>query len=258
MSCKNSESNGRGIIFRMKKFAVFDIDGTLIRWQLYHAVANELSKRGAIPKDMADQIKESRMRWKRRESDDSYNIYESTLIELFESSMLNISHKLVDEIIDEVAEEYKDQVYVYTRNLARDLKKRGYVMIVISGSHDEIVSHIAKNYGFDIWVGTKYERKNDSFSGNSFIASQNKKQILEKLIKDHGLTTKDSYGVGDTVNDAPILDMVENPIAFNPNKSLLDIATGKGWKIVIERKNVCYELTKESDGHYICKFLSGN
>src|SRR3546814_11785501 len=28
----------------MKKFAVFDIDGTLIRWQLYHAVVETVAK----------------------------------------------------------------------------------------------------------------------------------------------------------------------------------------------------------------------
>ena len=32
----------------MNKFAVFDIDGTLIRWQLYHAIADELAKSGHI------------------------------------------------------------------------------------------------------------------------------------------------------------------------------------------------------------------
>lgn len=235
----------------MKKFAVFDIDGTLIRWQLYHAVCNELAKRGAISSDAAKQITEARMRWKRRESDDAFHEYEAILIKLFEDAMISISHKLVDEIIEEVADKYKTQTYVYTRSMAKNFKAKGYFLIAISGSHDEIVSHIAKNYGFDLWVGSKYERKEESFSGNSFIASQNKKQILEGIIKEHDLTINDSFAFGDTANDAPILEMVENPIAFNPNKALYEIAVTNGWKIVVERKNVCYELTQQSNGTYI-------
>ena len=31
-----------------RPFAVFDIDGTLIRWQLYHAVADDMAKQNII------------------------------------------------------------------------------------------------------------------------------------------------------------------------------------------------------------------
>lgn len=235
----------------MKKYAVFDIDGTLIRWQLYHAVVNELGKKGIIPEEKAKQIKQSRMRWKRRESDNAFHEYEMTLIELFESSLKSISPEDLDKTINEVAEEYKSQVYVYTRNLVNELKGKGYFMIAISGSHEEIIKHVAENYGFDDWVGSRHERDDEGFTGEKFVASLNKKQILNMLINKHNLSSEDSYGVGDTANDAPILEMVENPIAFNPNKALYELAKGKGWKIVIERKNVCYELTKNNSGAYV-------
>lgn len=234
----------------MKRFAVFDIDGTLIRWQLYHAVVNELAKSGAISPSQASMIKEMRMRWKSRESEDAFHEYENYLVSVFEESLSRMNIKTVDNVINRVADIYKSQVYVYTRNLIQKLKSDGYYIIAISGSHEEIVSHIAKNYGFDIWVGSKFERKGDNFTGKNFIASKNKKQILERIVKENRFSYEDSYAVGDTASDAPMLEMVNNPIAFNPNRELLEIAKSRGWKIVIERKNVCYELTQQSNGEY--------
>jgi phosphoserine phosphatase len=73
--------------------------------------------------------------------------------------------------------------------------------------------------------------------------------VLQELIKKHGLTTAASYAVGDSLSDAAMLEMVDNPIAFNPDNNLFEAATQNGWNIVVERKNVIYQLSKQ-DGHY--------
>lgn len=234
----------------MQKFAVFDIDGTLIRWQLYHGIIDYLGGIGVLPESAMKDVKEARMRWKSRETEDSFHDYEKKLIKLYESSLTSISPKALDEAAAKVADKYKSQVYVYTRNLAKRLKTEGYFLIAISGSHDEIVDHVAKTYGFDHAVGSKFERQGDRFTGKNFIASKNKRSVLEEIINKYNLNTQDSYAVGDTINDSPILDMVENPIAFNPNRELLEVAKEKHWKIVVERKNVSYELEFSNDGHY--------
>jgi phosphoserine phosphatase len=53
---------------------------------------------------------------------------------------------------------------------------------------------------------------------------------------------KGSYGIGDTESDVKFLEVVENPIAFNPNENLRKIAEKKGWRIVVEKKDVVYEI----------------
>ena len=41
-----------------KKIAVFDIDGTLFRWQLFHELVAELGKQGLFPKEVANKVEE--------------------------------------------------------------------------------------------------------------------------------------------------------------------------------------------------------
>lgn len=234
----------------MQKFAVFDIDGTLIRWQLYHAVVDRMAHDGLLGKDAPRQLHEARMKWKQREHAESFREYELVLISMYESALPQLSATDFDAAVNEVIDEYKAQIYTYTRDLVAQLKQDGYMLLAISGSHNELIEKIAEVYGFDAWQGTDYVRKNGAFTGEAHIASLDKRTHLQKMIEQHGLSLEDSYAVGDSGSDAPMLEMVTNPIAFNPDQKLYHLARKHGWKIVIERKNVVYEI-ESKDGSYI-------
>ena len=124
-------------------------------------------------------------------------------------------------------------------------------MLVISGSHQELVEQVARYYGFDDWIGSHYERSGDSFSGNKHIASLDKKTALKSLVAKHSLSYENSLAIGDSASDIAMLEMVENPIAFNPDQKLLQTAKKNGWKIVVERKNVVYELKSKNNNYFL-------
>jgi HAD superfamily hydrolase (TIGR01490 family) len=232
-----------------QKFAVFDIDGTLIRWQLYHVLVDKLAGAGMLVADAKERLRASRMHWKRREHPDSFKAYERELINLYEEALQNVSTAAFDDLVLAVIDEYKDQTYAYSRQLLQDLKAQNYVLLIISGSHHELIEQIAKYYGFDDFIGTHYERRGTGFSGEKQVASSDKRAALQTMVKKHGLTYKGSLAIGDSASDIPMLELVEKPIAFNPDRILFEEARKKGWKIVIERKNMVYEL-EAKDGTY--------
>lgn len=234
----------------MKKFAVFDIDGTLVRWQLYHALVDTLAKHNALGSDAHKQIHQARMRWKNREHGYDFQAYELELIKQFESAITKLDPKLFDMYVEQVIDEYKDQTYTYTKTLISTLKDRDYVLLAISGSHEELVARIADHYGFDDYIGTLYSKNKTGFTGSVNVASHDKAEQLSKLVEKHHLTYEDSYAVGDSKSDAVMLEVVENPVAFNPDQNLYTIAQKKHWPIVVERKNVIYKLDYK-DGSYL-------
>lgn len=134
------------------------------------------------------------MVWKRREHPDAFRSYEKSLITTYEEALPNITTDTFDAVVEEVAAEYKAQVYTYTRQLAKDLKAKGYTLIAISGSHQELVGHVARLYNFDLWVGTEYKRSGNHFTGEKFVGSKDKKAVLHQLTKQHELSHKDSWG----------------------------------------------------------------
>lgn len=232
-----------------KKFAAFDIDGTLIRWQLYHVVVDRLAKKGALGPDAHKKIHDARMRWKRREDSDGFYTYEKALITLYDQAVTAVDPADFDQMVNEVITEYRDQVYSFTRDLVTRLKAKDYVLFAISGSQKELVEHIAAYYGFDDAIGSEYHRSDGQFSGTATIASHDKQSALQSLISKHDATITDSYAIGDSLSDAPMLAMVENPIAFNPDKKLYTKAIEQSWPIILERKNVVYHL-ENTNGIY--------
>ena len=157
-----------------------------------------------------------------------------------------------DRAVQIVLDKKAENVYVYTRELLRRVQSEGYMTIAISGSQEELVKPFAERYGFDAWVGQRWERGTEFFTGKVIKTHTGKDKIITELISKYNLTLDGSYGVGDSNGDSGMLGLVDNPIAFNPTHELFEKAVASGWKIVIERKNVSYELTEGgSHGSYV-------
>lgn len=241
----------------VRPFAVFDIDGTIIRWQLYHAIADEMARQGSFAPDKYKKVRAARMAWKRRAHQDSFDEYEQTLVDTFNQALANIEVEQLRDACWKVIDEYKDQVYTYTRNLIEDLKAKGYLLFAVSASQDQIVKMLASHYGFDDARGSVYETIDGHFTGQVDVLRSERKPIaLQELIDAHGATKHGSIGVGDSESDIPMLDRVERPIAFNPTKGLFDYAEAKGWQVVVERKNVIYQLGPEHGSYLLTKTRS--
>lgn len=224
----------------MSKFAVFDLDGTLIRWQLYHSIFDFLARQGNINSELYDKVTAARADWKRRTAD--FDTYQSIMIDVFEQVLQDIPVSKFSQAIEETFQEHKNQTYIYTRDLVAELKRQHYTLFAISGSPNEAVARIAEHYNFDDYAGAVFRQENGKFTGHITTPAASKKQTLEILIKKHKTELTDSVAIGDTENDIQILEMVERPIVFNPSRKLFNHAQKSGWEIVVERKNVVYKF----------------
>lgn len=236
-----------------RKFAVFDIDGTLIRWQLFHAIVHSLGKQGYILRSTHDKINAARMHWKNRETNEGFRAYEKVLVEAYLQVLTSIDPADYLRTVDEVFHEYKDQTFTYTRDLVHKLKKEGYLLFAISGSQDEVIQRLARHHGFDAAIGSEFVQRDGAFTGEVDTPIHDKKAALERLVKQFDATFEKSYAVGDSPSDAAMLELVENPIAFNPDRGLFEIAQKHQWPIVVERKNVIYELLPQNDSYVLSR-----
>jgi HAD superfamily hydrolase (TIGR01490 family) len=233
-----------------RPFAVFDIDGTLIRWQLYHAVVDALVKAGHIDAKKFAKAQAARMVWKRRSHAASFSDYEHSLVTLHNECLKHIAVSDYLAAVQKVFNEYKDQTYTYTRDLIRQLKGDGYLLFAISASQLQIIEPLAKYYGFDDYIGAVLEEKNGRFSGQINSPIGKKAELLNTLIAKHHSSLAGSIAVGDSESDIAMLELTERAIAFNPTKQLLAAAREHGWRVVVERKNVVYKLDSDN-GQYV-------
>ena len=69
-----------------KKFAVFDIDGTLFRSGLYREVAYEMMKSGVLPKEILDETTIKNREWRHRTHGNAFEEFEMLMIDRIDNS----------------------------------------------------------------------------------------------------------------------------------------------------------------------------
>lgn len=232
-----------------RRFAVFDIDGTLFRWQLFHELIFELADQGALPPEFKAEIAPPLADWHNRRSSSAFHDYELRLVQAFSRHLRGLSVADFRACVQIVIDRSGDRVYRYTRDYLQRLRDDDYCLIAISGSFAEIVEVFAEKYGFNYWVGSRCHHQAGRFTGQADWMYNQKGPALRQLVERHQLSWAGSVAVGDTASDIPMLELVEHPLAFNPNDELLAHAMHRGWKVVVERKNVAYELTSDTAGY---------
>lgn len=224
--------------------AVFDIDGTLFRSSLLIELMKGLVENKIFPEKSQKEINTEYIAWANREG--SYGEYLGKVIKVYEKYITGCSEDSVERTVDQVLRREEKKLYRYTRSLINTLKKDKYFLFAISGSPGHILTSFAKDLGFDKYLGGYYEVVDGVFTGKQPFGnpSLDKRKTLTDFLENSSekFDLKNSIGVGDTESDISFLEMMGSPIAFNPNRKLAEHARKKDWRIVVERKDVIYQI----------------
>lgn len=227
------------------RLAIFDIDGTIFRSSLVIELVRALVRHKIFPKTADKEVQKEYLAWLDRKG--SYTDYINKVVKIYIQHIAGQSSARVYKVARSVIKDQKNRVYRFTRDLIKQLKHRNYFLIAISGSPSYIVEAYARAIGFNKFFGTEMEVSAGKFTGRvlNLDSAFNKKKVLtdfvaaQKIKADWG----QSIAVGDTEGDIGILSLVGKSVAFNPNHQLAKIAKRKKWKIMVERKDVIFEIT---------------
>lgn len=226
-----------------RKVAVFDVDGTIFRSSLLIQLVNVLIDNGAFPKDAQTVYEREHEKWLNREG--NYEEYIAAVVHSFKTHLKGVHYGELADAAEIVVDEQWKHIYRYTRDLITQLKSEGYYLLAVSHSPKTVLDKFCPRLGFDKSYGTVYEiGSQECFTGKMTDEHLilNKANIIKRAVDKENLTLEGSVGVGDTESDIPFLEMVEQPICFNPNSKLYRYAKQMDWKVVVERKDVVYEL----------------
>ena len=121
----------------------------------------------------------------------------------------------------------------------QDYRKQGATTIVITATNEFVASPVARLFGPDLVMTVELQR--DAATGwfkglvhgvPSF--REGKVQRIESWLAQQGLAwgDVDSSFYSDSINDLPLLERVNNPVATNPDDTLRAIAQNRGWRIL--------------------------
>jgi HAD superfamily phosphoserine phosphatase-like hydrolase len=240
-----------------RQFAVFDIDGTIVRTSLLQLTVKELVNRGRLDGAVAGDIDRVIHDARQRIKDDDFGSYMKQAVDMLmkhSGGALKLSE--YEESLEAVVHSLISSTYVYTRQLIDTLRSKNFYLIAISGSEQRAVEAVSKVLGFNTCAaGVKYIDNGTHLTGEVTSYGTKKDEILRAILQSQQLSTKGSLAVGDTSSDIALFTMVEQPIAFNPNQTLFAEARKNGWMVVLERKDVVYGLQPEN-GRYVLKSVN--
>jgi HAD superfamily hydrolase (TIGR01490 family) len=125
-------------------------------------------------------------------------------------------------------------VYAEARALLTEHRTAGQDVIIVSTSGQEMVAPIGALLGASSVIATRMEVADSRYTGQvEFYAyGEAKAEQVRALAAERGYSLPLCYAYSDSVTDLPMLEMVGNPRAVNPDRALRRIAQQRGWPVL--------------------------
>lgn len=120
-------------------------------------------------------------------------------------------------------------------DLVHKHRMQGHILMIITSTNRFITRPIADEFGIDLLIATEVEESNGSFTGRTFDTpsfGEGKVTRLRDWLDKENESLKGSWFYSDSHNDLPLLKLVDNPVALNPDPILKKEAQIQKWTII--------------------------
>jgi phosphoserine phosphatase SerB len=195
----------------LKKMIIFDIDNTILQGRFIYEAAKEFNFEQELVKILAT-------------NSDSW-----LLTKLIAQNIKGLNVAQILALVDKIP------LVTDTIEVITELKKRGYIVGIISDSYDTVAHHIRNKLGIDFAIANELEFSNSIATGevkvpSHFIHTDESKcahnfcksNVMLKLAAKHGIPLGNIIAVGDSENDVCMVRFAGIGIAFCSNNFVLN------------------------------------
>jgi len=213
--------------------AFFDIDNTIVRGASLFHLARGLAKRKFFTFGDVSSFawKQAKFRVAGREDTDD-------IASVIDAALSFVAGHDVDEVVslgDEIFDErIEDKLYVQTIELTRKHLRAGQRVWLVSAAPVEMASLIARKLELTGALGTVSEISDGKYTGKLSGAPLHgpaKAEAVRALAEREDLDLALCSAYSDSSNDIPMLSLVGQPVAINPDAALRRHARAMGWHV---------------------------
>ena len=211
--------------------AIFDLDNTLISDDSDYLWGQFLVDQGIVDKD---QYEESNAKFY-----DDYKLGQLDIVEFLHFSLAPLANNEPEQLfkwrkqfIEEVIKPIQLKPAI---RLVNKHRFKGDTVLVITATNRFVTEPIVKLFGIDNLLATTPEFIDDRYTGKFEgipCYQEGKVKLLEEWLKDSSETLENSWFYSDSHNDLPLLKLVDNPVAVDPDETLRDYAQQQDWTII--------------------------
>ncbi len=214
-----------------KTLAIFDLDNTLLNGDSDYLWGRFLVQNKLVDGDYYE-----------RENHRYYEEYKAGHLDIFE--FLGFALKpLTEHAVADLEQlrarflEEKIQPIITdaARALLQDHRRRGHYLLIITATNRFVTEPIAALLGVDDLLATDPEMRDGRYTGRvagTPCFREGKVTRLTEWLRATGRNLENAWFYSDSHNDLPLLELVSNPVAVNPDDTLAQHAAVKQWPII--------------------------
>jgi HAD superfamily hydrolase (TIGR01490 family) len=216
----------------------FDVDGTLVTTNLIHPTLFYMLRQ-QTPWHSLGKLGRAAVRapWLALAELQDRRIVNEMLI----ASNGGMSEDRLVTLADEAfATVIKPNLYPGARDLVRSCLDKGHEVVIVSGALDFLMELLAKHLGAGTngkvgVIANKLEIKDGYATGKLIrpvVAGPEKARLVREHARAHGHNLDECFAYSDSYSDVPMLSIVGNPAAVNPDRRLRLLASAYHWPII--------------------------
>ena len=211
--------------------AIFDLDNTILNGDSDYSMINYLIDINLLDKNAKLKNDEFILDYQQGQLD--FNQYTNFALKPYIGMTQNEINEVIHPFVEKIIE---PMINIFALKLLHEHYEKGHKILLASATNELIVKPIAKRLEIKNVIATKVEFKNNKCTGEFIPPSalgEGKLQLVKSWMEDK---QRNSFSrvtfYSDSINDLPLLEAVELPIAVNPDQTLDGIARDRGWKII--------------------------
>ena len=111
----------------------------------------------------------------------------------------------------------------------------GDTLAIITATNRFVTAPIARELGINHLIATEPTMGRDGFDGGHQrppCFQEGKLANIDRWLTTYGLNPEASYAYSDSLNDLPLLEWADHPVAVDPDAKLLAVAKQRNWPVI--------------------------
>ncbi len=194
--------------------------------------AKAAQERGLISRAQIIRWGRDHMRYRiKGATDDETN----EILKVARETLSGVSYTEISRMWPEVLAGILPRIYPEVLAEVHRHQDEGRLTYIVSAAGSDMVESLAQVLGMDGGIGTRYLVRDGAYTGEldgPFVYGRGKVIAIESLAEEIELDLEGSWAYSDSVSDLPMMELVGNAVAVNPDAPLLEVARREGWNVM--------------------------
>ena len=158
------------------------------------------------------------------------------LVEEVRDLLAGVPERSLKRMVPDLLAGILPRIYPQMLHEVRSHQDAGRPAFIVSAASHGVVGLLAQVLDMEGGIGSRYEVDAEGNYTGEIVGGLNYGALkigpMRRFADEHGLDLETSWAYSDSISDVPMLELVGNPVAVNPDAELLALARERGWQVM--------------------------